>query len=432
MASVTTVAQLDGLFKEVYADKIENLIPESGRLLNEIKFSDKSMVGKQYHQPVRLTNEQGITYAGPDAGAFDLNSPIAMTTKDAIVDPSQVVIRSQIPYDAAFKAIQGGRKAFVSATGLVVEGMMDSITKRLIISLLYGGTQIGIGTTISSTNTNATTTVVQITDASWATGIWTGSEDARIQFFTGATQVSSGADGIFTISSIDLDNKTLTVTGTATGITALDDELSGSGTGTKIYWETMNGDGTTSNDMAGIDKIITNTGTLFNISASAFNLWKGNVFDNSNNALTIGRTINALSSPINRGLDEDATMLCSPTTWANLNVELAGNRRFDGSFRRSRGDNGFETIEYFTQNGKINIIGWNIVKEGEAFIIPFRRTLRGGATDITFRNPGKGGEFFRELESKAGFELRAYYNQAAFIETPAKTLKITNIVNATS
>ena len=38
MASVTSPAQLDGMFKQVYADNIQNLIPETARLVKDIKF----------------------------------------------------------------------------------------------------------------------------------------------------------------------------------------------------------------------------------------------------------------------------------------------------------------------------------------------------------------------------------------------------------
>ena len=87
-------------------------------------------------------------------------------------------------------------------------------------------------------------------------------------------------------------------------------------------------------------------------------------------------------------------------------------------------------IEYFSQNGKISVVAHNLVKEGEAFILPTRRWTRVGATDITFKNPMGGGEFFKETADKAGFELRSYVNQAIFTDSPARSVKITNIVNS--
>jgi hypothetical protein len=54
-----------------------------------------------------------------------------------------------------------------------------------------------------------------------------------------------------------------------------------------------------------------------------------------------------------------------------------------------------------------------------------------GSTDVTFKRPGKGDEFFRDLENSAGYELRAYSDQALFCAKPAVNVMITNIVNGT-
>jgi hypothetical protein len=55
-----TVGNLNGLFKEVYADKLENLIPDGVKVLKEVKFVPKEkQPGNLYHQPVILGMEHG-------------------------------------------------------------------------------------------------------------------------------------------------------------------------------------------------------------------------------------------------------------------------------------------------------------------------------------------------------------------------------------
>lgn len=50
MAANNTAATLNGLFKEVYADKLENLIPDGVKLLTRIPFAKKQAVlGNLYH-----------------------------------------------------------------------------------------------------------------------------------------------------------------------------------------------------------------------------------------------------------------------------------------------------------------------------------------------------------------------------------------------
>jgi len=423
MAATNVPTTLNGLFKEIYADRVENLVPEAAKIVKMIPFVPRDKeIGNKYHQPVILSWEHGMTYAAFNAGAFALNSSVALDMQDAQVSSSQMLLRSQISYDAAARAANS-KKAFVKATELLVENMMESMTKRVEIACLYGVS--GIGEADSSSNVDTTHTVVTFTAGGWATGIWAGMEGALIQFYTvaGDALVSSGADSIFTIDSVDVDNKAITVSGTTTGITALDIALAAGNS--NVFFNGAHG-----NEMAGLDKIITNTGTLFNISATSYNLWKGNTYSAASAALTIGKLLAAVAKAVNRGLDEKAGVLVSPVTWANLMSDLAALRRFDGSYDRKKLENGASAITFYSQNGELEIIAHNIVKEGEAFIIPTKKCKRIGATDVTFRTPGMEDEqFFRQLTDNAGFELRAYTDQAIFLECPARATKVTNIVN---
>ena len=47
-----TIQTLNGLFKEVYSDNLENLIPDGVKLLNSIPFAKRDgQLGNLYHQP---------------------------------------------------------------------------------------------------------------------------------------------------------------------------------------------------------------------------------------------------------------------------------------------------------------------------------------------------------------------------------------------
>ena len=58
--------------------------------------------------------------------------------------------------------------------------------------------------------------------------------------------------------------------------------------------------------------------------------------------------------------------------------------------------------------------------------------MRVGSTDITFKRPGQADNFFRDLDSAAGYELRCFTDQALFCMAPGKQVCITGIVNQTS
>lgn len=425
MAQYDTPAQLDGLFKQIYAPTINDLIPEVAKLKKLIPFSAREkQLGDFYNQPVILTGEQGVTYAAPGAGAFDLNDSVAMTMKNAQVQGYQMALRSSISYDTASRASTGGERAFRGAFDLVVENMMESVTKRLEINMLYG--QSGIATASSTYSApSATTESITMTEASWATGIWSGLENAQVNFRTAADAlVSSGADSIFTVTTVNVNTRTVIFTGTSTGCTALNSAL---GTPGVTVWF----NGSYGAEAPGLQKIITNTGLLFNINASTYNLWQGNTFSASSGELTMKKVQAAVSLAVQRGLNEKATVLVNPDTWADLNSSLAALRMFDGSYTSNEGKNGFQSITYYGQNGEIEILAHNCVKLGDAFIVPLKRIKRIGSTDVTFNTPGMNNEqFFLQIANKAGYELRLYTDQSLFIEYPARTVYVSGIVNS--
>tara|TARA_R100000805_G_C3615039_1_gene116369 strand:+ start:217 stop:1485 length:1269 start_codon:yes stop_codon:yes gene_type:complete len=422
MAQYTTPAQLDGLFKEVYADNIVNLIPDSAKLVKTIPFisADKEN-GNNYNQPVVLSNEHGMSFGSSSSGAFSLNNSIAMTMKNAQVQGGQMVLRSSISYDAASKA-SNSKKAFVRGTEYLVENMLESHTKFLEIGLLYGGSGLGNFDTISGSS--ATSRTITCTVASFASGIWSGAENAVLQFYDGSSLVSSGADSKFTITSVDLSNRQLTVSGTSTGITALATQL-GSGNA-DAYW-----DGAYGNEINGLDSIITNTGTMFGIDAGTYSLWSGNSYSAGSAALTMAKVLKSISDAQARGLNEDVDCFINPVTWQALNSDQAALRSYDSSYKAAKAEAGTEAITFHSQSGLIKVHSHNIVKQGEGFIIPPKKVKRLGSTDITFKRPGRQGEdFFRELSDNAGYELRSYSDEAIFVECPARCVKITNITNS--
>jgi hypothetical protein len=420
MAQYTDPGQLDGLFKEVYGDDVISLVPDSAKLVKTIGFvsADKEL-GNKYHQPVVLSNEHGITYAAADAGAFALNNSVALTMKDAQVQGSQMVLRSSMSYDAAARA-SNSKKAFVKGTELLVENMLETMTKRLELQLLYGASAEGLGrcdSSVGPTDGNYTVTMVA---ATWAAGIWAGAENAEIDFFDGPSTTALNTSAAITIVSVDLDNKAITYSG-ANAATVHSFINSDGSDATCIRWR-----GAISAEMSGIDKIITNSGSLFGINAGTYNLWKGNSYA-VGAALTIGKVLGGISRAVERGLDEDVALYINPLVWKDLNSDLAGLRRFDSSFKE-KGIAGNRSIQYHGQNGIIDIIAHNCVKQSEGFALPTKKAKRIGAVDITFKRPGGGGDqMFRELSSNAGFELRSYTDQAVFIETPARCVKFTGI-----
>lgn len=425
MAQQNTTSTLDGLFKVVYGEGPVHLVPDVSYLQKRISFKEAERIGKQYEFPVVLSMEAGVTYLAAGAGVSTLNSSIAAQMKPAQIDANQIIVRGQMDYEAAAKA-QNSKVAFKNASELLVENLMDTSSKRLEIAFLYGRSPTGLGVADTSVNASATSTVLQMTTASWADGIWSGTENAEVNFYKSSDDslISSSADAVFVVTSVDFSNKKITVTGTATGISALDTHLAAPG---DAYVHFKNAK---SAEPIGLDKIILNTGSLFNINAGTYGMWAGNSYSASSAALSVAKILNAVALPVGKGgLMEEADVLVSPRTFTNLAGSMSDLRRFNDK-GDSEGVAGFESIKIYGPNGKLNIVPHPMVKQGEAFIIPFKRIKRIGSQEVSFQTPGRKDEIFLHVPDANAYELRLYCAQAIVAEKPAQLCKITSIVNS--
>lgn len=405
MSANNNLTTLNGLFKEVYADKLENLIPDGVKLLKMISFVSKDRQnGSLYHQPVVLGLEHGVTFSS-GGDAFTLNSAIAGQIKDAQVQGTQLVLRSILSYTAASRSVGGGVKAFEDATKFLVGNMLRSMARKLEIELLYG--QMGYATVGSVAGS-----VITVTTSEWAPGIWVGAENMPLEIRTANGATSRGTCNVV---SVDMTAQTITVDSMPVGTVATD---------------VIHHFGAYGNEFAGIHAILTNTGTLFNISAATYTLWKGNSYDAGAAALSFAKINAAVARAVEKGLDSEVTVLVNPRTWANLLSDQAALRRYDSSYKSSEVEAGAENIKFYGQNGVISIMPSIFVKQGYAYVLCLDEIVRIGSSDITFKRPGQGEEFFRDLETAAGYELRAFTDQAVFSSAPGKMVLIQNIVNS--
>lgn len=310
-------------------------------------------------------------------------------------------MRGFLSYGAASRAEQSDA-AFVRSTKHLVENLKESVSKKLEAEILYG--QIGLSK-VDSVAAN----VVTLTTAEFAAGIWTGGEGMRIEFFS-AAGVKRGESKI---TAVDIENKALTFDSVPASLVPTDElfELGAKG-----------------NEFAGIHKILTNTGSLFGIDAAQYNLWKSTSYAVGGN-LSFAKINEGIAQAVGKGLDEDLKLYVSPATWAKLSSDQAAYRRYDSSYKSEMAENGFRSVEFYSQNGMVEIIPHTYIKEGFAYGLILDEFEKVGSTDVTFKMPGSGDEFFRPLENASGFELRCYADWAIFCHKPNKQLLFTGITN---
>lgn len=426
---------LNALYKVAYAKGVEDLLPPTGKLSEMYSFVPSELQnGKQYEQPVVLAAEQGFTYSLDTQSAYDLNESVGMAMQSAIVPGADIVLDSTIGYNQAARASHSAT-SFKSVMSTKFENMLKSSEKRAEIAMLYGQGSIGTTTAGSYSAVGATITL-PISTASWATGIWTGSENARVKFSvvsTGFLPSGVADSAAFIITSVDVDNRQITFTEVVSGDAADIATAASAALNVHFFGSVTLAASVTAPiyaEMAGLKKIITNTGSLFGIDASVYDLWKGNSVSTSGQ-LTMAKVLSAVSRAVQRGLDTDADVWVNPSTWADLASNLAALRRFDGSYSMKKNVNGSKELEYVSQNGSLKIMSYNIVKEGDCFIVPSDKVIRIGARELGLNDPTRPqDEIFFTIPGKAGVGVRAYQNQAIFLEAPAQAVYISGIVNS--
>ena len=395
---------MNALFKEVYADKVKELIPDGVKLLNLIDFMAKDkQPGNFYHQPVVLGLEHGITFASSDEDAFNLRPAISGVIKDAVVRGNSAVLRGLIGITAVSRS-QGSKQAFMDATKYVVGNMLRSMTKKIEAEMLYG--QMGYAVVASVAGSTVT-----IVTAEWAPGLWAGAEKLPVEVRDSTDATSRGETKV---QSVDMDLRTVTFASAVPGITGGD-----------VLWHA----GAHGNEFPGIHKILTQTsGTLFGINVVDFNLFKGNTFA-VGGALSFTKVISAAARPVEKGQEGRLLCLVNPRGWANMNSDEAALRRYDSSYSSEKAKNGSRSLVFYSQNGEIEIQPTIYIKEGYAYLIDLSEWARVGSSDITFKRPGQGEQFFKDSENAAAYELRLYTDQALFCAAPGKNCILTGIVN---
>lgn len=433
MAQYIDFTTYEGLFLHKYEEKLVRTIPAFADCQRAIPFVDRHRIGDEYRIPLALQLEAGITWAKQSDGAFSLEAPIAGIVKQASVQGSQMCIRSAVAYVAAF-AGESPDQAFESTTGSTVKNAWEAMRRFLEIDILYGQDDEGLGVIGAIAGAamdpgpgNVPANSIQITEASWGSGLWVEGATCQVYSSNHATHRNSANP---VITAIDLDNRVITFDTIPAAAVATD----------VVHYKTQfTGAGGTHNTMAGLKKILSTTsGNLFGINVGTYNKWRGNTFGCSSGPLTFPRIGRAMAKVLAKGGQGNQFILwVSDNGWTDLNSDIDALRIDDTSgYRPGKIELGHEEILYHTVCGPVMIKAHACVKRGEAFLIPEKGFERIGSTDITFdRAKMTGltksgpGNFLLELASNAGFEFRGFSHQAIISERPGYCVYFNSIVN---
>jgi hypothetical protein len=413
----SAVTTLNGLFKDRYSNAVQDLVPDHVKLYNAVKFDSSKKVGKNYNEPVILSLESGFTYGG-DGSLFNLNDVKEFKMENAEIAARELVLRSAISIGALSRS-GSSEQAIQKSMDLMVGNMLKSVYHRLEVQMFYGQSNIGEVKTLNQVT--GATKVIELTDASWAAGLWNGTTGAEIEIFDSALSGKSIAADI-KIDGYSLANKTVTISKlTGTFATTADDVA----VGDVIYFKGAAEASAVKNEFKGIHAIASETTSLFGITNTNEPLFQGSIVDVGTDATTNAAFISfekieeGIASMVEKGLmEEEVACYVNPKQWNDLLTEQDAKRVHDNSYSPSKSEAGSRDITFHGQNGTVKIKPSTFVKQGFAYLVVEKDLKRIGSSEVSFKRPD-GQDYLELLEGKNGIEMRCYTDQALFTARPA-------------
>lgn len=413
MASTTGPEQIVGLFKNIYSKLgLVNAVPAWAVVQDRFKFEEAEATGDKYIFALAVQKEGGFTYAptaGVGSGAQNMNASISGVIVRAEVEGYGIYLRSRLSYDAASRAAKAGKQAFQQAYGALLKNMKESHQYRLECSLLYGRDGLG------KVETAVGGGVFQIYDAEFADGIWAaGLKDSVLEAYDGTGDTVSQYNGDLTITSVDISARRITVGGTSAAVVQ-----------NAVFYFKGSRTTTAYNECPGLYRILTNTGTLFNVSAVSYDSWKSQSFA-VNGQISLTSIMKGAALCVAYGL-EDGILLLNPNSFAQLaSDEAALVRETNGETKAKRGP---RSITFTMGNVDIEIVSHPLIKRGHSMLLPADQVHRVGSTDVTMSLPGSNEPLQVIVTGVTAIEIHSMSDQGIFIEVPARALLLTGISN---
>lgn len=407
------------LLKRTYGPAVDP-IPSDDTIASDAEFIPaEKRPGDTYEFPVRLRHEGAGAY-NTDHSSFAIGNAIDSVEESARLQGAEIAVWGDVPVGMATKMNsskgESGR-AYDQALGRKLAYLMEAAELRRELSLLYGSGTSGLaslGVVESVVDQTGTNLVVTVTRASYIGGLWHQLIGFEFDFHTsGGT--SHTANLAATLTAVNKTNTRLTFTksGSDTSYAAAD----------QIRFRSSR-----TVSMVGLQAILENSGSLFNISAATYPQWRAESFP-VGGQLTFDKVIDGLGGAVENGLDNGVTLYVCPRTWNDLMTDEAALVRRVKDEKKIR--RGYNSIGFDHAAGPIEVKSHKYMKQGIAMALPMETIKRVGSTDITFRAPGtKNDWFYVELQSNMGFRVKCYQDQAIIAETPYHCTLYTGISNS--
>lgn len=252
-----SLTNADAALKEFYLPAIRKQLNDTNKFLAQIDRNSKDVEGRRAVLSLHVSRNSGVGARGengqlPTAGNQGyVEERVGMHYNYGRIQVSGPVIR----------AMKSDRGSFTRAIQSETKGLLND-TKRDVNRQLWG-TSNGVIATCGVTAASTTVTLASTTSVVKLRQLEIG---MKIDIGTVANPISVAQAR--TITAVDFVNKTITIDGAA--VTTA---------GTDFIFRS--GAGGTGVELTGIQTIVDDSGTLFNVDPTTYPIWKSNVFSNS-------------------------------------------------------------------------------------------------------------------------------------------------------
>lgn len=426
--STQTIQSLDQFTKQLYAEKVADLVPDFELLMKSVPFiSSEKQAGGDYVQPVILSRDHGVTFHGTNDSVLQLEAPIAAIIDSASIKPSAMTMRAMLSYTTASR-LTGGPRAFVNGTSYIVESLVQSFAAIMEQIHWYGG--MGLGKVKAADGLVDNT--VEIEASEWAPGVWVGGEGMLLDVYE--INPSTGAEtqkGTVEIAQVDITNRKL-VLSVGHGLE-----------NNKPY--NLYRKGSKGRESLGAHSILANSGSLFGIDASQRKLWEANKhavggllsFQKVSEGITraygrglLGKMKLYVSNPTFSSMFPDFNTVKSVADFSGSGRNPFTSRNFNSPQDVKTLEHGVNAIKFFINSVEVEVIASPYVKEGYAFGMSEEGWARVGSRDLSLGTPGMPeGQYWINSNTHSALEIRSFTDQALFCSKPARQILFTGIVN---
>lgn len=415
--SINALSNMDNMFKPIFADQINRLIPEQEVLLSNIPFiSADKMAGGSYEQPVLTGRMHGFTFHGTNDYVLRLVEAKDPTLAKSSIKPSAITGRTMLSYAAASRA-SNNKKSFVESTAYLTEGLITSHAAVQEQIHWYGGMGLGKVSSTSAANLDTSSNWIVVDIAEWAASIFVGGEGMPVDLWTSASKVLSTS-----IAKVDIINRKVFLESTA--------GLANSNTYT-IYRT-----GTKGLESVGLHYAMQNTSAvLYGIDPTLVPMWTANSVA-VGGALNFTKVAQGVAAAYGRGLQGKLKLLVNSQVFATLmpdfNTLKAASANVPGlqfSENKSALEVGAKSIKYIVNNVELEVVASDYCKTGYAFGIDQSTWKRIGSAPVGFDIPGRtdGGKYFNDVSDFGAVELRSFSDEGLFCDSLARNVYFSGI-----